>query len=426
MLLKNTNFQYISGNLFAEAVSIKEIADKVNTPFYVYSAANIESQYKKLDNALSGLKYSICFAVKANSNLSVLRILSKLGAGMDVVSAGEYLRARAAGVLGKKIVFSGVGKTLKEMELVLKGGIRQFNVESEEELDTLSMVASKMGVIVPIAMRVNPNVDAKTHEKITTGKLENKFGVPLHLASKIYDRARALPSLEVVGIDLHIGSQLTEIEPYEEAFTKVAKFTKILRDKGHNISRIDVGGGIGIPYCNSQETLISPIQFGDLIKRCLSHLDCEIQVEPGRFIVGNAGLLVSSVIYTKQGGKQKFLILDAGMNDLIRPAFYDAYHEIIPVVESENITSELVDVVGPICESSDIFAKSRSLPKFESGDLVAFQSAGAYGSVLASEYNTRPLVPETLVKGDKFAIIRSRPSLDEIINRDSIPEWLEL
>jgi len=367
----------------------------------------------------------VCYAMKAASNQAILTTLAQAGAGMDVVSEGEYRRAKAAGVPGEKIVFSGVGKTAGEIRTALAGGIRQFNVESEPEMQVLSAVASEMGLEAPITIRVNPDVDAKTHAKIATGKSENKFGIPISRAREVYALAARLPGLKVIGIDVHIGSQLTELEPFELAYEKVAELTEQLRADGHDITRLDLGGGLGIPYTRSNEAPPLPTDYGALVQRTVGHLGCEIEIEPGRLIAGNAGLLVSSVIYVKSGEGRDFLILDAAMNDLIRPAMYDAHHDIIPVSEPDAGAEQTTyDIVGPVCESGDTFAKQRTMPQVSSGDLVAFRSAGAYGAVMASEYNTRPLIPEVLVQGDQFAVIRRRPTFDEIINRDTIPEWL--
>ncbi|WGW04701.1 diaminopimelate decarboxylase [Tropicibacter oceani] len=419
------HFLYRDGALFAEDVPIAEIAAAVGTPFYVYSTATLVRHYRLFDEALDWGPHLICYAMKAASNQAILKTLAAEGAGMDVVSGGEYARAKAAGVPGERIVFSGVGKTQGEIRLALEGGLRQFNVESEPEMRAISEVASAMGVVAPITIRVNPDVDAKTHAKIATGKSENKFGIPIAWAREVYAEAARLPGLKVVGIDVHIGSQLTELAPYELAYQKVAELTEALRADGHEITRLDLGGGLGIPYTRSNEAPPLPSDYGALIQRTLGHLGCEIEIEPGRFIAGNAGLLVSGVIYVKQGDGRAFLILDAAMNDLIRPAMYDAHHEIVPVDEAEP-AAELspYDIVGPVCESGDTFAKGRLMPPVQAGDLLAFRSAGAYGAVMSSEYNTRPLIPEVLVKGDQFAVIRARPTFDEIINRDTIPEWL--
>jgi len=419
------HFLYRDGALHAEDVAIPEIAAAVGTPFYVYSAATLTRHYRLFTEALTPLPHLVCFAIKSLSNVAVLKLLGDLGAGMDVVSGGEYRRAKAAGVPGSRIVFSGVGKTREEMRLALEGGIRQFNVESEPEMRALSEVATSLGVVAPIAVRVNPDVDAKTHAKIATGKSENKFGIPIARASEVYAEAARLPGLRVVGIDVHIGSQLTELAPFEAAYTKVAELTQRLRGEGHVIERLDLGGGLGIPYTRSNEAPPLPSDYGAMVKRVLGGLGCEIEIEPGRLISGNSGLLVSSVIYVKQGEGRDFLILDAAMNDLVRPAMYEAHHDIIPVTEPPPASpTQPFDVVGPVCETGDTFARGREMPLLAEGDLVAFRSAGAYGAVMASEYNSRPLIPEVLVKGDHFAVIRARPSFDEILNRDTIPEWL--
>ncbi|MGB0608325.1 MAG: diaminopimelate decarboxylase [Paracoccaceae bacterium] len=419
------HFLYRDGRLHAEDVAIQDIAAQVGTPFYVYSTATLIRHFKLFDEALDGLDHLVCFAMKAASNQAILKTLGDLGAGMDVVSGGEYLRARAAGVPGERIVFSGVGKTRGEMHQALQGGVRQFNIESEPELYLLNEVALSLGSTAPITIRVNPDVDAKTHAKIATGKSENKFGIPISRAREVYALAARLEGLEVVGIDVHIGSQLTELEPFVAAYRKVAELTETLRADGHNIRRLDLGGGLGIPYTRSNEAPPLPTDYGAMVKRELGHLGCEIEIEPGRLIAGNAGLLVSSVIYVKSGEDREFLILDAAMNDLVRPAMYDAHHDIVPVIEPAAGSEPAVyDIVGPVCESGDTFAKGRPLLAQQQGDLVAFRSAGAYGSVMASEYNTRPLIPEVLVNGDQFAVIRARPSYDEIINRDSLPDWL--
>ncbi len=417
------HFLYRDGALHAEGVALSEIAAQVGTPVYVYSAATLERHYRLFTEALDPLPHLVCYAVKANGNLAVLKLLGDLGAGMDVVSEGEYRRARAAGIPGDRIVFSGVGKTRGEMRCALEGGIRQFNVESEPELEALSQVAASMGVTAPITLRVNPDVDAKTHEKIATGRKEDKFGVPLARAREIYARAAALPGIEVVGIDVHIGSQLTDLAPFEAAYGKIAELTRALRADGHRIDRLDLGGGLGIPYARSNEVPPLPMDYGAMIKRTVGDLGCEIEIEPGRLIAGNAGLLLARVIYLKQGEGRDFLILDAAMNDLIRPAMYGAWHDIVPVAEG-GAPDHVYDVVGPVCESGDTFARGRPLPPLAEGDLVAFRSAGAYGAVMASEYNARPLVPEVLVAGDHFAVIRARPTFDEMLARDTLPPWL--
>ncbi|MCX8224658.1 MAG: diaminopimelate decarboxylase [Sulfitobacter sp.] len=419
------HFLYRDGALFAEDVAISEIAAAVGTPFYVYSTATLLRHFKAFDDALEGMDHLVCYAMKANSNQAVLRTLAQAGAGMDVVSAGEYLRAKAAGVPGDKIVFSGVGKTAAEIKLALEGGIRQFNVESEPEMEVLDAVARSLGKVAPITIRVNPDVDAKTHAKIATGKSENKFGIPIARAREVYAMAAGMAGLQVIGIDVHIGSQLTDLAPFEQAYEKVAELTEVLRADGHTIQRLDLGGGLGIPYERSNEAPPLPSDYGAMVQRKLGHLGCEIEIEPGRLIAGNAGLMVSEVIYVKSGEGRDFLILDGAMNDLIRPAMYEAYHDIVPVVEPvAGADQQPYDIVGPVCESGDTFAKQRMMPKLAAGDLVAFRSAGAYGAVMSSEYNSRALIPEVLVKDDQFAVIRPRPTFDEMINRDTIPEWL--
>lgn len=419
------HFLYRDGALCAEDVPLAEIAATVGSPFYVYSTATLLRHFQLFDEALEGTEHLICYAMKAASNQAILRTLAQAGAGMDVVSVGEYLRARAAGVPGERIVFSGVGKTADEIRTALEGGIRQFNVESEPEMEVINAIALELGKVAPITIRVNPDVDAKTHAKIATGKSENKFGIPIARASAVYAQAAALPGLEVVGIDVHIGSQLTDLAPFETAYRKVAELTERLRAEGHDIRRLDLGGGLGIPYTRSNEAPPLPMEYGALIKRTLGHLGCEIEIEPGRLIAGNAGLMVSKVIYVKSGEGRDFLILDAAMNDLIRPAMYDAHHDIVPLIEPQpGVEPQPYDIVGPVCETGDTFAKARMMPPLAAGDLVAFRSAGAYGAVMSSEYNSRPLIPEVLVHGDQFAVIRPRPSFDEMINRDTIPPWL--
>ena len=419
------HFTYHNGALCAEDVPLAEIAASVGTPFFCYSTATLTRHFKLFEEALAHSDHLICYAMKANSNLAVIKLLGDLGAGMDVVSQGEYLRARAAGVPGDRIVFSGVGKTRAEMRAALEGGIRQFNVESEPEMLALDEVARSMGVVAPITIRVNPDVDAKTHHKIATGKSENKFGIPISRASEVYALAASMPGLQVVGIDVHIGSQLTDLAPYEAAYQKVAELTEQLRAEGHTITRLDLGGGLGIPYERSNSAPPLPIEYGQMVQRVLGHLGCEIEIEPGRLIAGNAGVMVSEVIYVKDGEDRQFMILDAAMNDLIRPAMYDAHHDIIPVVEPAAGTEPAqYDIVGPVCESGDTFAKGRVMAPVAAGDLVAFRSAGAYGAVMSSEYNSRPLIPEVLVHGDQFAVIRPRPTYDEMMERDKLPGWL--
>ncbi len=419
------HFLYRDGHLHAEDVRLSDIASHVGTPFYCYSTATLTRHFRLFTEALSPLPHLVCFAVKALSNVAVLKTLGDLGAGMDVVSAGEYQRARAAGVPGDRIVFSGVGKTREEMRLVLQNGIRQVNVESEPELRALSEVATAMGTRVPITVRVNPDVDARTHEKIATGRRGDKFGIPLARAREVYAEAARLPGLEVVGVDMHIGSQLTDLAPFEAAYGKLADLVAALRSDGHDIRRLDLGGGLGIPYVRDNAAPPLPADYGAMVQRTVGDLGCELEIEPGRLIAGNAGVLVARVIWLKPGEDRDFIILDAAMNDLIRPAMYGAHHDIIPLEEpAAGAERRPYDVVGPVCESGDTFAKARDLPPLGEGGLVAFRSAGAYGAVMASEYNSRPLIPEILVKGDQFAVIRARPTIEEMLARDTMPVWL--
>ena len=419
------HFLYRDGHLQAEDVRLADIAAHVGTPFYCYSTATLTRHFRLFTEALSPLPHLVCFAVKSLSNVAVLKTLGDLGAGMDVVSAGEYGRAKRAGVPGERIVFSGIGKTRTEMRMALEGGIRQFNVESEPEMRALSEVAAAMGSVAPITVRVNPDVDAQTHEKIATGRKGDKFGIPIARARAVYAEAATLPGLEVVGIDVHIGSQLTSLEPFEAAYRKVADLTAVLRGDGHDIRRLDLGGGLGIPYARTNAAPPLPSDYGAMVRRTVGDLGCEVEIEPGRLISGNAGVLVAGVIYVKAGEDRTFLILDAAMNDLIRPAMYGAHHDIVPLEEPEAGAEPAVyDIVGPVCESGDTFAKARSMARIGEGALVAFRSAGAYGAVMASEYNSRPLVPEVLVMGDQFAVIRARPTIDDMLDRDTVPVWL--
>ncbi len=418
------HFSYRDGELYAEDLPVAKIAAEVGTPFYCYSTATLERHYKVFSGAFDGVSSLVCFAVKANSNLAVIKTLARLGAGADVVSEGELRRALAAGIPPTKIVFSGVGKKPQEMALALEVGIHQFNVESEPEVRVLSDVASNMGKTAKIAFRVNPDVDAKTHAKISTGKAENKFGVPWQDVSRIYGEAAKLPGIEIAGVDVHIGSQLTDLDPFNNAFNRVRELVQKLRAEGHDISRIDLGGGLGIPYDGNIPP--GPLSYATVALDSIGNMGCQLIFEPGRLIVGNAGILVSEVLYVKQGAERKFVILDAAMNDLIRPAMYDGYHHIDTIKEpDEGTIMAPADVVGPVCESGDTFARERDLPPVAAKDLVAFRSAGAYGAVMASTYNTRPLVPEVLVNGDQYAVIRERPSLEELLGLDKIPTWLE-
>jgi diaminopimelate decarboxylase len=417
------HFAYRDGVLHAEDVNLKQLSEEIGTPFYCYSTATLERHFKVMAEAFAGTDHLICYAMKANSNQAVIRTMAALGAGMDVVSEGELRRALAAGVPARKVVFSGIGKTAREMALALKEGIACFNVESEPELDLLSRVAQRTGQRAHVSIRVNPDVDARTHHKISTGKAEDKFGISYRHAVDVYARAAALPGIDVAGIDMHIGSQITELEPFEKAFKLMADLTAVLKGRGHNIRHLDLGGGLGVPYRGTNDVPPHPDEYAAMVKRLLGHLGLKYVLEPGRMIVGNAGILVSRVIYVKDGTQKHFVIQDAAMNDLIRPTLYDAYHEIIPVAEPSSGDTMVADVVGPVCESGDYLAKSRTLPKLEQGDLLATMTAGAYGAVQSGTYNTRPLVPEVLVKGENWALVRPRQSYDELIGLDRLAPW---
>ena len=419
------HFAYRDGVLHAEDVNLEALAEEIGTPFYCYSSATLERHYKVMQEAFKGTDHMICYAMKANSNQAVIRTMAELGAGMDVVSEGELRRALLAGVPARKIVFSGVGKTAREMSLALKEGIACFNIESEPELELLSQVAKRVGQRATVSIRVNPDVDARTHHKISTGKAENKFGISYKRAREVYRRAAELPAIDVAGIDMHIGSQITELEPFEQAFTLLADLTAELKRDGHNIRHLDLGGGLGVPYRGTNDVPPHPDEYAAMVKRTLGHLNLKYVLEPGRMIVGNAGVLVSRVIYVKDGEEKHFVIQDGAMNDLIRPTLYDAYHEIVPVDEPKTADTMLADVVGPVCESGDYFAKGRTLPKVEAGDLLATMTAGAYGAVQACSYNTRPLIAEVLVKDGKWALIRPRQSYEELIGMDRLASWQE-
>jgi diaminopimelate decarboxylase len=417
------HFAYKDGILHAEDVNLKVLADEIGTPFYCYSTATLERHFKVMNDAFAGTDHLLCYAMKANSNQAVLKTMAALGAGMDVVSEGELRRALAAGVPARKIVFSGVGKTAREMALALKEGIACFNVESEPELELLSEIAQRVGQRASVSIRVNPDVDAKTHAKITTGKADNKFGISYLRASEVYARAAALPNIDVSGVDMHIGSQITELAPFEQAFKLMATLVEQLKAEGHNIRHLDLGGGLGVPYRGDNDIPPHPDEYAAMVKRTLGHLKLKYMMEPGRMIVGNAGILVSRVIYVKENEGHTFVIQDGAMNDLIRPTLYDAFHEILSVDEARNATSVEADVVGPVCESGDYFAKSRRLPKLQAGDLLAVMTAGAYGAVQSGTYNTRPLVPEVLVNGDQWALVRARQTYEELISLDQLAPW---
>jgi diaminopimelate decarboxylase len=417
------HFQYKNGVLHAEGVAVADIAREVGTPVYIYSTATFERHFRVFSEAFAGLDALVCYAVKANSNQAVLTTLAKQGAGADVVSEGELLRALKAGIPASKIVFAGVGKSRIEIAAAINAGIKQFNIESEAELEAINDVAAGLGKIAPVSVRVNPDVDAKTHAKISTGKSENKFGIPWKRTPDVYARIAELSNVEGVGVDLHIGSQLTELEPFRAAFKKVAGLVEDLRTKGHDIQHLDLGGGLGIPYEAETNAPPSPKAYGEMVKDVFGTLGCTIILEPGRLIAGNAGILVSELLYEKTSETRQFYIIDAAMNDLMRPAMYDAYHEIVPVKEATGDTS-MVDIAGPICESSDVFAKQREMPPLSAGDLVAIKSAGAYSAVMSNSYNSRQLVAEVMVSGDKFAVVRERQSLEALISMDSVPDWL--
>jgi diaminopimelate decarboxylase len=418
------HFHYRNGILHAEDVNLIELAEEVGTPFYCYSSATLERHYRVMDKAFEGTDHVICYAMKANSNQAVIKTMAMMGAGMDVVSEGELRRALAAGVPARKIVFSGVAKTAQEMAFALKEGIACFNVESEPELELLSAIASRVGQRATVSIRVNPDVDAKTHAKITTGKAENKFGISWTKASEVYAKAAALPGIDVAGIDMHIGSQITELAPYEQAYSLMADLTKQLLNEGHNIRHLDLGGGLGVPYRGDNDVPPHPDEYGAMVKRVLGPLGLKLVLEPGRMFVGNAGILVTRVIYVKDGGAKHFVIQDGAMNDLIRPTLYDAHHDILPVREERKGGEMIVtDVVGGICETGDYFAKDRRMPRPEQGDLLAIMTAGAYGAVQSGTYNSRPLVAEVLVKEDQFSIVRPRQSYEDLIGLDRLAPW---
>ena len=419
------HFHYRDGELYAEDVSLRRIAAEIGTPFYCYSTATLERHFKVFSGAFAGTDHLVCYAMKANSNQAVLKTLARLGAGMDVVSEGELRRARAAGVLASKITFSGVGKTEREMAYAIDEGILCFNVESEPELKQLSAVATARGKTAHVAIRVNPDVDAKTHHKISTGKSGDKFGIPISRARDVYRDAAKLPGLKITGVDMHIGSQIVDLKPFDDAFALLADFVRQLREDGHPIDHIDLGGGLGVPYREDNEPPPDPAAYADIVKKNTGGLGCTLVFEPGRLIVANAGILVTAIVFVKETEGKDFYIVDAAMNDLIRPTLYDAHHVIKPVkLSAPGAERRIVDVVGPVCETGDYLAQARSLPHAKAGDLLAVMTAGAYGAVQAGTYNSRPLVPEVLVKGDDYAVVRPRQSYDELIGLDHIPDWL--
>ncbi len=418
------HFAYRNGVLSAEAVSIDALAAQVGTPFYCYSTATLTRHYQVFAGVFAGVDALVCYAMKANSNQAVIATLARLGAGADVVSGGELKRARLAGIPADKIMFSGIGKTAEELALAVDEGILCVNVESEPELEVLSAIAASKGRAARISVRVNPDIDAKTHHKIATGKAENKFGIPISRAREVYARAAKLPGLKVTGVDMHIGSQITELDPFGNAFALLAEFVRELRADGHAISHIDLGGGLGIPYRDDNEPPPHPEEYAAVVKRATHDLNCRLIFEPGRLIVGNAGILVTRVLFVKHGDAKNFVVVDAGMNDLIRPTLYDAYHSIWPVKEESTARRIRADVVGPVCESGDFLGLDRDMPEPAPGDLLAIMTAGAYGAVQAGTYNTRPLLPEVLVNGAQWALVRPRLEVDQIIALDRMPAWL--
>jgi diaminopimelate decarboxylase len=417
------HFEYRDGIMHAEDVDLTHLAAEVGTPFYCYSSATLRRHMRVMREAFDGIETLLAYAMKANSNQAVLKVLASEGAGADVVSLGELERAIAAGISPHKIVFSGVAKTHTEMRRALELDIHCFNLESEPELERLSEVAASMGATAPVSVRINPNVDAMTHAKISTGKAENKFGIPFERAHEVYSRIAALPGVKAVGVDMHIGSQITELGPFSNAFSLMAQLVSDLRAAGHTIDHVDVGGGLGIPYQRDNTPPPDPVAYAKVVRERVDALGCGLIIEPGRLIVGNAGILVTRVEYVKQGPNRTFVIVDAAMNDLIRPTLYEAHHDILPVKASgaKWITA---DIVGPVCESGDYLAKDRAITAVEEGDLLAVMTAGAYGAVMASTYNSRPLVPEVLINGDRWAVIRSRPSIEQLIALDAVPDWL--
>ena len=420
------HFQYHSGVLHAEDVPLPNIAAAIGTPFYCYSSATLTRHYKVFTDALAGLDSLVCFSAKANGNLAVLRLLGDLGAGCDVVSGGELKRALAAGIPGEKIVFSGVGKTSEELTLALENSVGQINVESEPELNRLNGIATKLGKSAPVALRVNPDIHAATHDKIATGRREDKFGVAWEDAPRLYKAAHDMNGIDVRGIAVHIGSQITDLAPFEAAFSKVAGLVNKIRDTGIDIRTIDLGGGLGVSYKHDNATPPSPAEYGEVVKRTVGDLGCKVIFEPGRVIAANAGILVTKVIYVKPGETKEFVIVDAAMNDLIRPAMYGAHHDVLTISEEgAGSPKTKVDIVGPVCESGDRFVRDASLAALKEEDLVVFMTAGAYGAVMSSTYNARPLIPEVLVHGESFAVIRKRPKVEDLWVLESLPDWMD-
>ncbi len=419
------HFAYRDRVLHAEAVNLAELAEAVGTPFYCYSSATIERHYKVFAGAFADVDALVCYALKANSNQAVVATLARLGAGADVVSEGELHRARAAGIPAGRIVFSGVGKTARELNLAVEQGILCVNIESESELELLSSIATAKARVADISIRVNPDVDPKTHAKIATGKAENKFGIPISRARDVYARAAKLKGVRAIGVDMHIGSQIIDLQPFRDAFALLAEFVGVLRADGHAISHVDVGGGLGVPYREDNEPPPDPNAYAAIVKAATQNLGCRLILEPGRLIVGNAGILVTRVLHVKHGDAKTFVVVDAGMNDLIRPTLYDAHHDIRPVREPPPSRRRIVaDVVGPVCESGDYFALERELAAPEAGDLLALMTAGAYGATQSGTYNSRALIPEALVRKEEWAIVRPRPAIEDLIALDRLPPWL--
>ena len=419
------HFAYRDGVMHAEDVALPDLAAAVGTPFYCYSTATLTRHYRVFADAFTGHETLVCYAMKANSNQAVIATLAGLGAGMDVVSEGELRRALAAGVPPDKIVFSGVGKTERELAFALDTGILCINVESEPELHLLDRIAREKGVRAPVSFRINPDVDARTHAKISTGRKADKFGIPYEDARRIYREAAALDGIRVTGVDMHIGSQVTDLEPFDNAYQLLVELVEILRGDGHDIAHVDFGGGLGIPYDESIAPPPEPLAYADVIKKWANRLACRLIFEPGRMIAGNAGILVTSVIYAKPVQDKTFLIVDAAMNDLIRPTLYDAHHDVKPVrAPVPGARMVTADIVGPVCETGDYLAQGRNMAEAGAGDLLAVMTAGAYGAVQSGTYNTRPLIPEVLVRGDQWHVVRRRPDHDEIIGLDSVPGWL--
>ncbi len=419
-------FDYKDGVLHAEGVALPELAKSVETPFYCYSAATIRRHFTVFSQAMSDFDALVCYAMKANSNQAVLTLLAGLGAGMDVVSEGELRRAQAAKVPGERVTFSGVGKTEREIALALDYGIFCFNVESEPELERIAQIAFSRGQTAAVSIRVNPDVDARTHAKISTGKSENKFGIPISVAREVYARAKSLPGIKIAGVDMHIGSQITDLAPFDSAFAILADFVRQLRADGHDIAHVDLGGGLGIPYSeHDNPESYRPELYAEVVRRHIKPLGAKLVFEPGRLIVGNAGVLVTRVIYVKRGEAKNFVIVDAAMNDLVRPTLYEAHHDIFPVVAApEGAAAIKADLVGPVCETGDFLARNRHMPEPQAGDLLAIMSAGAYGAVQAGTYNSRLLIPEILVDGDRHAVIRPRQDYEALIGLDKVPPWL--